>query len=189
MEETRQAQIYGVRPSRTFEEAAAKFVLENQHKRSLASDLVQLKLLMPWLGALSIDRIHSGVLQPWIDARRREKKATGTINHGLKVVRRILNLAASEWVDEHGLTWLLSAPKIKLLPDAGKRAPYPLSWAEQRQLFRELPDYLAQMALVRRQYGMPGWGDLRPALGLGGQGPGTWDDSLHNPGCPSEEWR
>ena len=36
MEETRQAQVYGVRPSRTFEQAAAKFVLENQHKRSLA---------------------------------------------------------------------------------------------------------------------------------------------------------
>ena len=35
MEEARQAQIYGVRPARTFEQAAAKFVLENQHKRSL----------------------------------------------------------------------------------------------------------------------------------------------------------
>ena len=45
MEETRQAQIYGVRPSRTFEQAAAKFVLENQHKRSLSSDIVQLQAL------------------------------------------------------------------------------------------------------------------------------------------------
>jgi integrase len=33
MEETRQAQVYGVRPARSFEQAAAKFVLENQHKR------------------------------------------------------------------------------------------------------------------------------------------------------------
>jgi integrase len=147
MEQTRQARIYGVRPTRTFEQAAAKFVLENQHKRSLASDIVQLKLLLPWLGKLPIDRIHSGVLQPWVDARRRASKATGTINHGLKIVRRILNLATSEWVDDHGLTWLLAAPKIKLLADTGKRAPYPLSWPEQRQLFRELPDYLAQMAL------------------------------------------
>ena len=147
MEETRQAQIYGVRPSRTFEQAAAKFVLENQHKRSLVSDIVQLKLLMPRLGKLPLDRIHPGVLQPWVEARRQESKATGTINHGLKVVRRILNLAASEWVDEHGLTWLLSAPKIKLLPDTRKRAPYPLTWDEQHRLFRELPDYLAQMAL------------------------------------------
>ena len=147
MEETRQAQIYGVRPTRNFEQAAAKFVLENQHKRSLASDIVQLKLLMPALGPLPIDRIHSGVLEPWIKSRRCENKAAGTINHGLKIVRRILNLAATEWVDEHGLTWLLTAPKIKLLPDKNKRAPHPLSWAEQHQLFRELPDYLEQMAV------------------------------------------
>ena len=43
MDETRQAQVYGIRPARTFEQAAAKFVLENQHKRSLPSDIVQLK--------------------------------------------------------------------------------------------------------------------------------------------------
>ena len=147
MEETRQAQIYGVRPARTFEQAAAKFVLENQHKRSIASDVVQLRLLLPWIGSMPLDRINGGMMRPWIDWRRKEGKSAGTVNHGLKIVRRILSLAVSEWFDEHGLTWLLSAPKIKLLPDHQKRRPYPLSWAEQRVLFRELPDYLAQMAL------------------------------------------
>jgi integrase len=44
-------------------------------------------------------------------------------------------------------TWLSAAPKIKLLPDVGKRAPCPLTWVEQRRLFQELPDHLAQMAL------------------------------------------
>jgi integrase len=147
MEATRQAQIYGVRPSRSFEEAAAKFVLENQHKRSLDDDILQLKLLMPWIGREPVDRLHLGTLQPWIVHRRCEGKAVGTINHGLKIVRRILNLAASEWVDEQGLTWLPAPPKIKLLPDLHKRPPYPLSWEEQARLFGELPDYLAQMAL------------------------------------------
>ena len=51
MEETRQAQVYGVRPSRTFEQAAAKFVLENQHKRSIGDDVSRLKGLMPWIGS------------------------------------------------------------------------------------------------------------------------------------------
>src|SRR5262249_20267420 len=55
MEETRQAQIYGVRPFRAFEEAAAKYVLENQHKRSLGDDILQLKLLMPWIGRVPMD--------------------------------------------------------------------------------------------------------------------------------------
>jgi integrase len=147
MEEQRQGQIYGVRPSRSFEEAAAKYVLENQHKRSLHDDVLQLRLLMPWIGGAQLDRLHLGTLQPWIEHRRRGGKAIGTINHGLKIVRRIVNLAASEWVDDQGLTWLLAAPKIKLLPDLHKRVPYPLNWEEQERLFGELPDYLAQMSL------------------------------------------
>jgi integrase len=38
-------------------------------------------------------------------------------------------------------------PKVRLLPEMEKRQPYPLSWEEQRRLFRELPSHLAQMAL------------------------------------------
>jgi integrase len=82
-----------------------------------------------------------------VEHRRKEGVSNGTINHGLKIVRRILNLAAGEWMDEHGLTWLAAAPKIKLLPDLNKRKPYPLSWEEQDRLFRLLPDHLAQMSL------------------------------------------
>jgi len=147
MEERRQALIYGVRPRRIFEQAAAKFVQGNQQKRSLSSDIGRLKLLMPWIGEVGIDKLHIGTLQPWIEARKKQGVAVGTINHGLKVVRRILNLAATEWVDEYGLTWLAMAPKIKLLPDTNKRPPYPLSWQEQDKLFKELPAHLAQMAM------------------------------------------
>jgi integrase len=147
MEETRQAQIYGVRPSRTFEQAAAKFVIENQHKRSIDDDAGRLKGLMSWIGHLPLDSIHMGSLQPWIAHRRKEGAAAGTINHGLQIVRRIANLAAGEWVDDQGLTWLQAPPKIKLLPSNGKRQPYPLSWDEQTRLFRELPTHLEEMAL------------------------------------------
>ena len=45
------------------------------------------------------------------------------------------------------MSWLLTAPKIKLLPDRNKRQPYPLTWDEQERLIGELPDHLAQMAL------------------------------------------
>jgi integrase len=147
MEETRKATLYGVRPSRTFEQAAAKFVLENQHKRSIDKDIGLIKQLLPWIGQEPLDRLHRGMLEPWIEHRRDEGVATGTINHGLKIVRRILNLAATEWIDEYGLTWLQAAPKIRLLPDTNKRKPYPLSWDEQARLFKELPGHLAEMAL------------------------------------------
>ncbi|MFO7541988.1 MAG: site-specific integrase [Thiobacillus sp.] len=147
MEETRQAQVYGVRPSRSFEQAAAALVLEHQHKRSLQSDIGRLKSLLPWIGEVALDRLHRGTLEPWIEQRLKDGVSVGTINHGLKVTRHILNLAAAEWIDEFGLSWLQAAPKIKLLPDTEKRQPYPLSWEEQAKLFRELPAHLAEMAL------------------------------------------
>jgi integrase len=147
IEEQRQAVIFGVRPKRTFEKAAAKYVLENQHKRSLHSDIHRIKHILPWIGDFHLDELHSGTLQPWIEFRRKQGRASNTINHGLKIVRHVLNLAATEWIDENGLTWLLAAPKIKLLPVTDARKPYPLNWAEQDRLIQALPKHLAQMAL------------------------------------------
>jgi hypothetical protein len=123
MEGVRQAQVYGVRPSRTFEQAAAKFVLENQHKRSIGDDVSRLKGLLPWIGGMLLEHIHIGTLQPWIADRRRSGTSVGTINHGLQVVRRILNLAAGEWMGEQGLTWLHVAPKSSCSPTSASVSP------------------------------------------------------------------
>lgn len=147
MEELRQATIYGVRPNRTFEEAAAKFVIENKHKRSIRDDISRLKGLLPFIGDVTLDKLHMGTLQPWLAARRKHGVSNGTINHGLQIIRRILNLASGEWMDEQGLTWLHSPPMIRLLPMVDKRKAFPLSWEEQDRLFAELPSHLAEMAL------------------------------------------
>ncbi|AUH72688.1 tyrosine-type recombinase/integrase [Legionella sainthelensi] len=147
LEEIRLASIYGVRPKRSFIEAATKYLNENQHKKSLRSDAGRLRVLVKYIGTLSIDAIHVGTLQSFIDGRRQEQVKTRTINHGLKIVRRILNLASTEWIDDFGLTWLASAPKIKLLPEHDLRKPYPLNWEEQERLFQELPVHLESMAL------------------------------------------
>jgi integrase len=119
-------------------EAATKFLLENQHKRSLHDDAGRLRELVKYIGDMSLDSIHIGALQPFIEGRKRDGVTTRTINHGLQVFRRILSLAASEWMDEYGLTWLVNAPKIKFLPEHDSRKPYPLTWDEQHQLFSEL---------------------------------------------------
>ncbi len=147
IEEIREATIYGVRPKRNFRSAATKFLMENQHKRSIQDDAGRLKVLVTFIGDFSLDTIHMGVMQPFIDARRKAGIKTRTINHGLQIVRRILNLATSDWMDELGLTWLANAPKIKLLPEHDLRKPYPLSWEEQKRLFEELPRHLERMAL------------------------------------------
>ncbi|HFE6164883.1 TPA: tyrosine-type recombinase/integrase, partial [Legionella pneumophila] len=143
----RQATVYGVRPKRSFMEAATKFLMENQHKRSLHDDAGRLRELVKYIGDMPLESIHMGALQPFVEGRRKDGVSTRTINHGLQVVRRILNLAASEWMDEYGLTWIINAPKIKLLPEHDLRKPYPLNWDEQHRLFNELPSHLEKMAL------------------------------------------
>ena len=128
-------------------EAATKFLMENQHKRSLSDDAGRLRELVKYIGDMPLESIHIGSLQTFIDGRRKDGVSTRTINHGLKVVRRILNLASSEWMDEFGLTWLANPAKIKLLPEHDLRKPYPLNWDEQHRLFKELPAHLEKMAL------------------------------------------
>lgn len=148
LEEVRHAKVYGVRPKRIFREAAMKFLLENQHKRSRRMDALMVKALDPFIGDLSLESVHIGSLQPYIEARKKDNVSPRTINYGLQVTRRILKLAATEWMDENGLTWLLQSPAIKLLDERpGKRKPYPISWEEQDRLFAELPSHLKRMAL------------------------------------------
>ena len=52
--------------------------------------------------------VYDAALQPFVRAKRdqRKKWKSKTINHALSVVRRILNLAARSWRDQHGNTWL-----------------------------------------------------------------------------------
>jgi integrase len=148
IEEIRQATVYGIRPRRTFRQAATKY-LNEATKATIEDDALHLAVLDRYIGHLTLNQVHMGTLQPFIAARRTQAVKTRTINHALQVVRHILFLAAGEWLDEHGLTWLETAPRIKFLPEQDRRDPYPLSWEEQTRLFQELPPHLARMALFK----------------------------------------
>ncbi|TLY47848.1 MAG: site-specific integrase [Gammaproteobacteria bacterium] len=153
LEERRAARIYGIRPMRCFRQAAIKFLNENQHKASLHTDARLLKQLDPFIGDLPLTAIHAGNLQTYIQTRKTAGVKNRTINYGLQVIRRILNLAAQEWLDENGLNWLASAPKIRLLTEKNKRLPYPLSNEEQQRLLIHLPFHLKQMAIFAMNTG------------------------------------
>jgi len=148
LEESRQARVFGVRPHRTFRQAATRY-LNEATKASLQDDALHLKALDPFIGDLRLDQVHMGSLQAFIAHRRRQGVKTRTITHALQVVGHILNLAAGEWLDEHGLTWLQTAPRIKFLREDDRRAPYPLSWDEQTQLLQASPPHLARMILFK----------------------------------------
>lgn len=148
LQEIRLATVYGVRPTRTFREAATRYLSENMQKRSIERDARALEVADPYIGQLALKQVHMGTLQAFINARRNHVK-TATINRELAVVRRVLNLAARMWRDEAGRPWLDAAPLIQMLPLGDERKPYPLSFSEQRLLFAELPHHLARMALFK----------------------------------------
>jgi len=148
IEEIRQASVYGVRPKRSWRQAATKH-LKEATKSSINRDAQLLKLLDPFIGHLPLETVHMGTLQAFIEDRKEARWKKRTINYALQVVRHILNLSAGEWMDDQGLTWLAHAPKIKLFREDDKAKPYPISWDEQLRMLNQLPPYLATMALFK----------------------------------------
>jgi integrase len=147
LERIRQIKIHGQRGNWTFEQAAARYLELYEDKPSIISDVYHLKAVMPYIGRLKLDQVHNGTLDGFKKARKVEGRKNKTINLSLSVVRRILNLAARDWRDENGLTWLVTAPMITMLPLTDQRPPRPIMWDEQRRLLPALPDHLAEMAL------------------------------------------
>jgi integrase len=148
LEEIRQAIVYGIRPTRTFQQAAIKYLNDYQHKKSLDRDVYAFNRIVPHIGALTLDRIHNDTLAKYRHARRTDGVTAGTINKELSCIRRILNLAARVWRHDNGMSWLVSAPLIEM-EQGPARKPYPLSWEEQDRLFKELPGHLQRMALYK----------------------------------------
>lgn len=160
------AEIHGLREVRTFRAAATKHLQVNKHRKSIKDDAFHLKQLDPFIGGLELQQVHMGNLQAFIAKRHQDGVKTKTLNAALAVVRRILNLASSEWMDERGLTWLATAPKIKLFPVKDARSPYPLTQEEQALLFQELPDHLGANGVVQSQYRMQRAGGMWIEMGL-----------------------
>lgn len=147
IEQQRQARIFGIRPKRTFEQAAAAYIKKYAQQKSIDSAISKLDQIMPYIGNMPIDEINSGTLDEWVAMRMEQGRAVNTINHGLKIVRRVLNVAERELIDENNLSWLLRAPLIKLLPVDDKREPCPITWQEEKNLLNQLPVHLREMSL------------------------------------------
>ncbi len=153
---------------RTFDDAAAKYLIDFENKATIETDIFNLNAVMPFIKNLRLDQIHDDTLRPFINARKATLRKVRiskdehimrplknkTVNLTLGVVRRILNLAARRWRDEDGRPWLHTAPLISMLPLTDARPPRPIMWAEQRRLLPALPDHLANMALFMLNTGV-----------------------------------
>jgi integrase len=148
LNEIRNAMVYGIRPTRTFQQAAIKYLDENQHKKSTERYIHAFDRAIPHIGDLRLDRIHNDTLAKYRRSRRSDGVSAGTINKELSCIRRILNLAARVWRHDNGMSWLDMPPLIEM-EQGPARKPYPLSWEEQDRLFKELPAHLQRIALYK----------------------------------------
>lgn len=149
LEAIRDQLVYGRRPNRVWRDAATKYLDDHLHKRSIARDAQDLKLLDPWIGDQPIASIHMGTLRPFILHRQAEGIANSTINRSLAVARRILNLAARLWRDDNDQSWLDTAPMIVLLPSRPTREKYPLDYDEERLLISHIPSHMHRPCLFK----------------------------------------
>lgn len=152
-EQQRKIKVYGERMERTFNDAAARFVDEYGHKRSLDRDIVTLKAAMPYIGGLPLPQIHSGVLDGFIRDRKRAGISAGTLNRDMAIIRRVLSLSARFWRDDQGRPWLDTVPMLPTVQGV-KRKPRPINWQEQGALLKRLPPYIAEMALFALNTGL-----------------------------------
>ncbi|WP_367155163.1 tyrosine-type recombinase/integrase [Methylomonas sp. HYX-M1] len=144
--------IYGERKTYTFIEAATKY-LQIAEKKSLDRDAVSLKAAVPFIGELSLERIHMGTLETFIAARRKAGLKDVTINRDLAIIKRVLTLAARLWRDELGNAWLHEPPLLPMLK-SDSRKPYPISHEEEQRLLMELPEHLKSMVMFALHTGL-----------------------------------
>jgi integrase len=153
IEQRRKVRVYGERLDRTFNAAAARYVEEYGHKRSLDRDIATLKVVMPYIGELPLVKIHSGILEEFIKNRKTNGIAAGTLNRDMAIIRRVLSLSARLWRDDQGRPWLDTVPMLPIV-QGEKRKPRPISWQEQEKLLKEMPAYLADMVLFALNTGL-----------------------------------
>lgn len=111
-----------------FEEAALRYIEDLVDKPSVDDLALHVDALLPFVGHLRLDQIHSGTLKPFVDHELARALAPKSINNVLGVVSAILNRAARVWRDEQGRPWLIQAPPLlQRLPTKGRQAsPYPM---------------------------------------------------------------
>lgn len=137
-----------------FAEGAARYLQESRDNRSVDATAWHVRLLLPYVGTLELNRIHDRMLETFIADRLADGVTATTINRSLEVVRTVLNRAARAYRDDDGRPWLEGMPPlITMLPES-RRAPYPITWEEQDRLFPKLPARLAQMVLFAVNTGL-----------------------------------
>lgn len=100
-------QRLGVKPERSWQDAAVRWVKETRDKRSHGKDVAKLRWLDRYLGHLQLSQVTRDVIDAIAERKTRESSPSNA-NRYLALIRAILRRARDEW------NWLESIPKVRL---------------------------------------------------------------------------
>lgn len=129
----------GERPHHSWNDAVVRWLKEQSHKASIASDKIHLRWLDQYLGGRDLDSINRALIDRISEAKKAEGVSNATVNRVLEVLRAILRRCVDEW------EWLDKSPRVRMLKEPTRRIRY-LTREEAQRLLAELPSHLADMA-------------------------------------------
>lgn len=127
----------GVKPRRTWDDAAAKWLVDTADKRTHKWDESMLRWFQPFLGGKDLADVNRELLEH-VKAKRGKGVRPGTVNRYMALVRAILRRACFDW------EWIERVPKVGMLRDQAGRIRS-LSREEYTRLLSELPEHLQDM--------------------------------------------
>jgi len=127
----------GDKPKRTWDDAAYKWLMETQDKKTHHDDVAKINWLQQFFRGKYLDELTRDVIAG-IGELKRKETSPATANRLLALIRSILRRAALDW------EWIDKPPVIKLYREAKRRVRY-LSATQASILVQELPQHLADM--------------------------------------------
>ena len=137
----------GERPSRTWNDAAVRWLKESSHKATLDMDKAHLRWLHRFLDGKELEAISRSLVDRITAERAAEGVSNATVNRTLEVLRAILRKCVNEW------EWLDKAPQVRMLKEPTRRIRF-ITRQESQRLLSVLPEHLADMAALSLATGL-----------------------------------
>lgn len=131
-------QRLGVKPDRSWKEAAVRWLKETSHKRSHDKDVAKLRWLDRHLGSRMLSEVTRDLIDRIGEIKAKESSQPNA-NRYLALIRSILRRARDDW------EWVHHIPKVRLYRESKRRIRW-ITRDEAVKLLAELPPHLAEMA-------------------------------------------
>jgi integrase len=131
-------QRLGVKPDRSWKEAAVRWLKETSHKRSHDKDVAKLRWLDRHLGSRMLSEVTRDLIDR-IGEMKAKESSQPNANRYLALIRSILRRARDDW------EWVQHIPKVRLYRESKRRIRW-ITRDEAVKLLAELPPHLAEMA-------------------------------------------